>query len=130
VERRGWEHFQARGCATCHVGKLLGGQSFERMGRTGDYFAARGRQLTAADDGRSNVTHEKVDRHRFKVPTLRNIALTHPYFHDGSAADLPVAVRAMGTYMCGTRLPEPEVAAIVQFLGTLTGTWEGRPLAP
>jgi len=126
-QKRGYELFLSSGCATCHVGELLGGKSFERMGRADDYFAARG-NLTDADNGRFNVTKREADRHKFKVPTLRNIALTAPYFHDGTQADLRSAVVAMARYQLGVVLREDEVAAIVKFLEALTGEYKGKPL--
>jgi cytochrome c peroxidase len=127
-ERRGWDLFQQHGCQTCHVGKLLGGQSFEIMGLRADYFTERGTALTDADNGRFNVTQNERDRHRLKVPTLRNVAKTAPYLHDGSAADLPTAVRTMARYQVGTTLDDADVIAIVRFLDSLTGTYQGQPL--
>ncbi len=127
-ERHGWDLFRQHGCQTCHVGKLLGGQSFEIMGLRADYFKDRGTPLTDADNGRFNVTKNERDRHRLKVPTLRNVAKTAPYLHDGSAADLPAAVRAMARYQVGTTLPASDVTAIAKFLDSLTGTYQGKPL--
>ncbi|TCK94521.1 cytochrome c peroxidase [Paraburkholderia sp. BL9I2N2] len=121
-ELRGYQLFKANHCATCHVGKNLGGQSFERMGLAADYFAARGYERTDADNGRANFTKDPLDRHAFKTPTLRNVELTAPYFHDGSRVDLREAVRDMATYQVGKQLAESEVDAIVAFLRTLTGT--------
>lgn len=126
-EKHGWQAFQDRGCPTCHTGRLLGGRSFEKMGRTKDYFAARG-NLTAADDGRFAVTKAERDRRRFKVPTLRNIERTFPYFHDGSAADLKAAVKVMADVQVGAALPDAEADVLVAFLKTLTGTYQGKPL--
>ncbi|MFT0175105.1 cytochrome-c peroxidase [Paraburkholderia mimosarum] len=120
-ELRGYRLFKANHCATCHVGQNLGGQSFERMGLAADYFAARG-YTSAADNGRANVTNDPLDLHAFKVPTLRNVELTAPYFHDGSRADLHEAVRDMATYQVGKQLSDSDVNAIVAFLRTLTGT--------
>ncbi|HEX7407747.1 MAG TPA: hypothetical protein VF515_08885, partial [Candidatus Binatia bacterium] len=74
------------------------------------------------------VTKDTRDRHKLKVPTLRNVANTFPYFHDGSASDLPAAVRKMAHYQVGVDLPQAEVAAIAKFLATLTGTYQGKPL--
>jgi hypothetical protein len=82
-EKSGLDLFYTHRCETCHMGELLGGKSFERLGRERDYFAERGGALTDADRGRSNVTMKSRDTHSFKVPTLRNIARTSPYFHDG-----------------------------------------------
>ena len=122
-ERRGYQLFKSNRCATCHVGVNLGGQSYERMGRTGDYFAARGDALTEADKGRANVTKSPLDLYHFKVPGLRNVELTAPYFHDGSVTDLHQAVRDMAKYEVGTKLSEADVDAIVAFLKSLTGTY-------
>lgn len=119
-EKKGFETFLDIGCATCHAGKLLGGQSFERMGIEGDYFADRG-EVGKPDMGRFNVTQKERDRHRLKVPTLRDVVLTRPYFHDGSTEDLSAAVRTMARYQLGVELPDTEAAGIVSFLNTLTG---------
>jgi cytochrome c peroxidase len=127
-EQRGYELFKANRCATCHVGELLGGKSFERMGRHADYFATRGTPRTAADDGRYNVTKLERDRHLFKVPTLRNVARTAPYFHDGSRKTLREAVDAMAVYQSGRPLTAEEADDVVRFLGTLTGEYQGKPL--
>lgn len=128
-EVHGYQLFKSTGCASCHVGANLGGQSFERMGRAGDYFAARGDALTEADNGRANVTHDPRDRQWFKVPGLRNVALTAPYFHDGSVTDLREAVRKMAQYQLGTTLSEADVDALTAFLKSLTGTY-APPSAP
>lgn len=125
--RAGYELFTEHGCATCHTGAALGGGSFELFGLQGDYFADRGEE-GEADHGRFNFTHEERDRHRFKVPTLRNIAVTFPYFHDGSTSDLAEAVRVMGTYQRGKELSDAETAKIVAFLQSLTGTYDGVKL--
>ena len=106
-EKRGHEVFRA-GCATCHVGELLGGKSFEVMGLRADYFEARGGKLTDADHGRYNVTKDEKDRHAFKVPTLRNVARTFPYFHDGSKETLREAVDAMARTRRGEALGEKD----------------------
>ncbi len=128
AEKRGYELFQSNGCATCHVGELLGGKSFERMGRHGDYFGSRGTPLTAADNGRYNVTKRESDRYSFKVPTLRNVARTHPYFHDGSKKTLREAVDAMAVYQTGEPLSDNDAGGIVSFLETLTGEYNGKRL--
>jgi cytochrome c peroxidase len=127
-EGDGWLLFTSLGCDTCHVGPALGGTSFERLGVFEDYFARRGGELTEADLGRFNVTGDAYDRHRFKVPTLRNIELTFPYFHDGSVEDLPGAVRLMAICQRGVTPTAPEISAIVDFLETLTGQLDGKRL--
>jgi cytochrome c peroxidase len=121
-ERAGYEMFTAVGCTSCHRGANLGGTMYQRLGVVRDYFGSDlGRPLTEADNGRFNVTRKETDRHRFKVPTLRNIALTAPYFHDGSRATLDEAVRMMGKLQHGRDLDSEQVRLIVVFLGALTG---------
>lgn len=124
----GWKLFDAHGCDTCHAGPAMGGTSYERMGVTGDYFDHRGTPLTDADRGRFNVTDDDWDLHRFKVPTLRNVELTAPYFHDGSVETLDQAVRTMAEVQLGRPLNDEETAAVVAFLEAQTGTLEGQPL--
>lgn len=126
-EKHGYEVFVEKGCATCHVGELLGGKSYEVMGRRADYFAARGK-VTDADNGRYNVTKDEKDRHAFKVPTLRNVARTYPYFHDGSKKTLREAVDAMALYQAGEPLAEKDAQDVVRFLETLTGEYKGKAL--
>ena len=92
-EIEGYSLFKQAGCATCHVGENLGGQSYELMGLRADYFGDRGTELTFEDNGRNKETKLERDIHRFKVPGLRNMALTAPYFHDGTQATLEDAVR-------------------------------------
>lgn len=118
-ERAGLALFLDKGCQSCHMGKNLGGQSFEKMGAQRDYFADRG-GVTDADLGRFNVTRRDQDRYYLKVPTLRNVELTYPYFHDGSTSDLAEAVRTMGRYQLGESLTKAEVDRLTAFLKTLT----------
>lgn len=121
-QREGWALFQDLGCVTCHQGVNLGGNSFQALSVDGRYFVDRGGEITKADLGRFNVTGLERDRHRFKVPTLRNVALTAPYLHDGTAATLEDAVRVMARYQLGVELMDDEVASVVAFLHSLTGT--------
>lgn len=118
AEVEGWKLFQALGCTACHQGLGIGGNMLQRMGMFGDYFA--GREQRPADQGRINVTGKEADRHSFKVPSLRNVALTAPYFHDGSAATLAMAVRVMARHQLGREIGDDQVARIVAFLATLT----------
>jgi len=127
-EKHGYQVFQEKGCATCHVGELLGGKSYEVMGRRADYFAARGTPLTDADNGRYNQTKDEADRHAFKVPTLRNVARTFPYFHDGSKKTLEEAVDAMAAFQNGEALSAKDTEDVVKFLETLTGEYKGKAL--
>lgn len=124
-EEAGYLKFKSYGCVSCHQGVNIGANLFQRMGVIGDYFADRG-NITRADLGRFNVTGLESDRHVFKVPSLRNVAVTAPYFHDGSAATLEEAVAVMAKYQLGRPLPPEDLADIVKFLGTLTGELEGK----
>ena len=103
---------------------LAGGNMFEKFGIVGDYFRDRG-NVTKADLGRYNVTRRDEDRYRFKVPGLRNVARTAPYFHDGSAQSLEEAVEVMAPYQLGRQLSANDLQRIVQFLETLNGTLPG-----
>lgn len=118
-QRAGLRRFMDSGCAACHSGPLLGGRSFQRFGFTRDYAGVTGSD--PVDPGRFAITGKEEDRHVFRVPMLRNVAHTAPYFHDGSVATLPAAVRAMGELQLGRSLDDTEVAEIVAFLGALSG---------
>lgn len=107
------------------MGANLGGESYELMGQYADYFADRGAELTVEDNGRNKETALERDRHRFKVPGLRNVALTAPYFHDGTEPELKEAVCKMGTYQVGVSLTDAEEEKIVAFLESLTGEHNG-----
>jgi cytochrome c peroxidase len=126
-EEEGYRLFKAYGCVSCHQGTNIGGNMFQRMGIAVDYFGSRP-GVTEADLGRYRITGDERDRHVFKVPSLRNVALTAPYFHDGSAPTLETAVALMGLHQLGRELSGRDVALIVQFLQTLTGEYQGAPL--
>ena len=119
-QRRGYLLFKSYGCASCHQGVGIGGNLFHKMGVVRDYFADRG-EVTRIDHGRFNVTGKEAHRFQFKVPSLRNVALTAPYLHDGSADTLESAVMLMARYQLGRPIPREEVALIVAFLESLTG---------
>jgi cytochrome c peroxidase len=114
-ERRGYELFKASGCAGCHNGPALGGNSFQKMGLVAPY------DTDNPAEGRAAVTGSDADRFKFKVPTLRNVELTYPYFHDGGAVTLHAAVRIMGRLQLARDYNDEEIEAIVAFLRTLTG---------
>lgn len=124
-EKQGYELFKAN-CASCHFGPVLGGLSFEKMGVKHDYFMLRGGELTEVDNGRFNVTKQEKDRNFFKVPTLRNVEITQPYFHDGSVASLEEAVRVMAKVQQDKSLTPDEINKIAAFLKTLTGEYKGK----
>ena len=127
-ELAGYELFKKYDCATCHVGQNLGGQSYELMGLRRHYFADRGLELTVEDNGRYKETKIERDRHRFKVPGLRNVEHTWPYYHDGTRETLEEAVMDMGRYQSGVELTSAEVDQITAFLKTLTGEYQGKLL--
>ena len=127
-ELNGYELFKQYDCATCHVGQNLGGQSYELMGLRKHYFADRGLELTVEDNGRFKETQDERDRHRFKVPGLRNVEHTWPYYHDGTRETLEEAVRDMGIYQSGVELTSAEIDQITAFLKTLTGKYQGKLL--
>ena len=127
-ELEGYELFKKYDCATCHVGPNLGGQSYELMGLRRHYFANRGMELTNEDNGRYKETQDERDRHRFKVPGLRNVELTWPYYHDGTRQTLEDAVRDMALYQSGVALSDDETDKITSYLKTLTGKHEGVTL--
>lgn len=119
-EKAGYRLFKRHGCTACHQGINVGGNLYQRFGVMDDYFS-RKHQVTKADQGRYNLTGREEDRHVFKVPSLRNVALTAPYFHDASTASLEEAVSIMGRYQLGLNLPPQDVTLIVAFLRSLNG---------
>jgi len=114
-EKRGYVLFKSYGCITCHNGKNFGGNSFQKLGIFAQYIKVpRGRD-------RYEVTHNPADKYVYKVPTLRNIALTAPYFHYGNVKTLEEAVLLMGKLNLGIKIPKKDIKDIVAFLKTLTG---------
>jgi cytochrome c peroxidase len=120
-EQNGYQLFKAYGCVSCHQGVNLGGNVYQKFGTMGDYFSKRGKPITTADLGRYNVTKNQADRFVFRVPSLRNVALTAPYFHDGSAQTLEEAITIMANFQLGRSLSPKDTALIAEFLRTLTG---------
>jgi cytochrome c peroxidase len=114
-ELAGYKLFKDSGCVACHNGPAVGGNSFQKMGVVEPYKAS------SPAEGRSAVTGKDADRFNFKVPTLRNVEMTYPYFHDGAAATLTEAVDTMGRIQLGKKFSADENAKIVAFLKTLTG---------
>ncbi len=117
----GYRLFQRLGCLSCHQGRAFGGNMYERFGVMDDYFKMRGTPVEKSDLGRYNVTGREQDKYKFKVPGLRNVALTAPYFHDGSAKTLEQAVRLMVRFQVGRPVTDEQVARLVAFLESLTG---------
>jgi cytochrome c peroxidase len=118
--RTGLAAFIATGCTACHNGVGVGGGSFQKFGVTEDNWKATG--SGAIDKGRFDVTKRPEDMYVFKVPSLRNVAMTAPYFHDGSVATLIDAVRVMARVQLGKTLTDEDASHIVAFLGSLTGS--------
>ena len=114
-ELAGYTLFKESGCVACHNGPAAGGTSFQRMGVVEPY------KSSSPAEGRSAVTGVDADRFNFKVPTLRNVELTYPYFHDGEARTLEEAVDIMGRLQLGRTYSADEIGSIVAFLKTLTG---------
>lgn len=114
-ELAGYQLFKESGCVACHMGPAAGGTSFQKMGLVAPYETKNPAQ------GLAGVTGQDADRFKFKVPTLRNVELTYPYFHDGEAETLGEAVEVMGRLQLGRSFETAEIEQIVAFLKTLTG---------
>ncbi|MGI9387935.1 MAG: cytochrome-c peroxidase [Methyloligellaceae bacterium] len=115
--------FKTLGCISCHQGALLGGNLFQKIGIFRKFGLLNRRAKGGAQDfGRYDVTKDDADRYFFKVPSLRNVALTAPYLHDGSAATLEEAVAMMAYYQLGRNLTSGETASLVAFLKSLTAS--------
>ncbi len=114
-ELAGYQLFKNSGCVACHMGPAAGGTSFQKMGLVSPY------ETKNAAEGLAGVTGEDADRFKFKVPTLRNVEMTYPYFHDGEAATLTEAVEVMGRLQLGRNFEKADIDQMVAFLTTLTG---------
>lgn len=119
-QKKGLKSFLDVGCASCHMGSLLGGNMFQKFGVYGDYWEYT--KSAVVDEGRFAETKNESDKYMFKVPSLRNVSETYPYFHDGSVAKLDEAVRIMAKVNLNKDLTEFQVTQIVAFLGSLKGT--------
>ncbi len=118
-EKRGLKTFIEIGCATCHLGTYVGGQMYQKFGLYGSYWKFT--KSEEIDEGRYEITKNAVDKYVFKVPVLRNVARTPPYFHDGSVDELETAVMIMGKIQLGKDLTKSQREDIVSFLRSLTG---------
>lgn len=128
----GYDLFKKYDCATCHAGVNMGGLTYELMGQRANYFEDRELTeksgLTDGDNGRWAQTKVERDRYRFKTPTLRNVALTYPYYHDGSVETLKEAVMKMAKYQVGREMTDGEADKVVSYLNALTGEYKGKKL--
>lgn len=123
-ELKGLDTFLQAGCTTCHNGPLIGGNSYQKSGLVKPY-------VNQGDEGRAAVTKDEDDKFKFKVPSLRNIAVTHPYFHDGKIGTLHEAARQMADMQLGLQLSPEQEANLVAFLKALTGKeLKNAPVAP
>jgi cytochrome c peroxidase len=113
-EKRGLSVFMQRGCIACHMGPEVGGASFQKVGVMYPW-------PNQTDQGRAEITHFPLDRMVFKVPSLKNIAETAPYFHDGSTTTLEAAIQLMGHYELGIELSPEEIGAIAAWMRSMTG---------
>ena len=118
-ERAGLEIFMRLGCGACHNGATVGGHIFRKFGIAEQYWELTGSELI--DQGRFGVTGEEEDRCVFKVPSLRNVEKTWPYFHDGSVATLEEALQVMAKLQVGAELSASQITQLAAFLGSLTG---------
>lgn len=122
-EKRGLEEFLGAGCQACHNGAYMGGQMFQRVGVARPW-------PDSTDPGRYAVTHQGADSLVFKVPGLRNIVQTAPYFNDGQTPALDAGVDMMARHQLGRELTPKQVASILIFLGALTGDVPGEYVTP
>ncbi len=114
------------GCHSCHQGVNIGGNMFQRLGVMESYYNEK--NTNQANMGRYNITKKDEDRYVFKVPGLRNVAITPPYLHNGSIDKLEDVVSLMGRYQLGRNLPDEDIDSITEFLQSLTGEWKGKSL--
>jgi cytochrome c peroxidase len=122
-EQKGARLFANIGCLGCHMGPYLGGTTYEKVGRVVPW-------PNQTDHGRMEVTRDPADDMKFKVPGLRNVAATAPYFHDGSVQTLEGAVHKMGVHQLGIYLTDDDVKSIVTWLGSLTGDLPQQYIVP
>ncbi|HEX4381768.1 MAG TPA: cytochrome c peroxidase [Myxococcales bacterium] len=122
-EKEGLRLFTSVGCQVCHTGELVGGTMYEKLG------AAVAWQ-DSTDHGRGDITHDPADDMMFKVPSLRNVVHTAPYFHDGSAKTLDEAVKQMAIYQTGQPLTDAEISLVVAWLGSLSGEIDAKYIQP
>ncbi len=123
-EQKGYELFISLGCVSCHQGTNIGGNLFQKFG----IFGKPNENPNPVDEGRFSVTKNERDRGVFRVPSLRNVAITAPYFHDGRAETLEDAVDIMAKNQLGKVLAAQDSKLVIKFLNTLTGEYLGKPV--
>ena len=117
-EKQGLKTFMEVGCTTCHMGSLLGGNIFQKFGVYGNYWDMTGSQHVS--EGRASITGNEAEKYMFKVPSLRNVAETHPYFHDGSVASLDEATKIIAKLNLNIDLSDEQIGELVTFMKALT----------
>jgi cytochrome c peroxidase len=125
-EKDGYKLFQSLGCISCHQGINIGGNSFQKIGLFKKYTPIV--DSNVPDLGRYEITGNEIDKYVFKVPSLRNVSKTAPYFHDGSVKTLEQAISLMAEYQLGRKLSSEDIEMIKAFLNALTGNFKGKPL--
>lgn len=123
-EKQGLQDFIEHGCIACHSGVALGGNSFQKFGLYGDYWVETKSEVV--DEGKAAISKNESDKNVFKVPGLRNITKTYPYFHDGSIRDLKESIRIMGKIQLNKELTDEQVENIAVFFDALTGEVEEK----
>lgn len=126
-QKAGYKLFQSYGCIACHQGVNFGSNMMQKFGALEAYFSEKNERTV--DKGLYNVTQKITDKNVFKVPTLRNVELTAPYFHNAGAKTLDEAINVMGLNQLGRQIPDQDRAKIASFLTALTGTLDVKPLA-
>lgn len=125
-QKTGYKLFQSYGCVACHQGVNFGSNMMQKFGALKAYFSDQNE--TTVDKGLYNITKKAAHKNVFKVPTLRNIELTAPYFHNAGAKTLDQAINVMGLNQLGRQIPDEDRAKIASFLTALTGTLDVKPL--
>lgn len=121
-EKEGFIRFTEAGCQTCHNGPYLGGRNYQKLGIA--------KPFPDQDKGRMAITKQAADENVFKVPSLRNIEKTGPYFHNGSISGLDSAVRSMAEHQLGRKLTDADIGVIVTWLKSLTGEIPAEYIKP
>ncbi|MFK5985380.1 MAG: cytochrome c peroxidase [Pseudomonadota bacterium] len=122
--KRGYSIFKSYGCISCHQGINIGGNMFHKLGVMISYYSSEDEQLLKRDLGRFNVTDNLLDKHVFKVPSLRLVTQTAPYFHDGSIKLLEDAIKTMAKYQLLREISDTDIALIIEFLSTQVGQYQ------
>ncbi|GKT12696.1 MAG: cytochrome c peroxidase [Thiomicrorhabdus sp.] len=124
----GYGLFQSYGCVSCHQGAGFGGNMMQKFGAISAFFSEKDQSFV--NNGRFNLTNNEEDKHVFKVPSLRNVELTAPYFHTGGTKTLDQAITVMGLNQLGRLIPKEDRAKIADFLTSLTGVVNIKPVSP